>query len=139
MSASLDERTDRHDWMLEGHRLTQLLVDLHGFRFQSWALSESLEIQVAVPFRYAQADGTDREVDPREAEQLAPLLGLLGRLVHGVAVGREGELEVRFGDGSVLTCAPHTNRAAWEVQGAGALEGLAYRSPPGGGVPWLDG
>ena len=139
MTASLDHRTDRHAWTLDGHRLTQLLVDMHGFRFQSWALSESLEVQVAVPFAYAQMDGTEREVDPREAEQLAPLLGLLGRLVLGVILTRDGALEVRFGDGSVLACAPHANRAAWEIQGAGALEGLAYRSPPGGGVPWLEG
>jgi hypothetical protein len=45
-------------------------------------------------------------------------------------------LRLEFGDGSSLDSAPHPRLEAWEVQGGGALEGMAYRSRPGGGVPW---
>ena len=136
MSASVEERGDAHEWTFEGHRLTELAVDRDGLRLQSWSLTESLHLRVLAPFSYAQADGSDRAIDPREPEQLSPLLSLLGRLVLGARVAADGALEVRFGDGSVLACAPHASRDAWDLQGAGALEGLAYRAPAGGGVPW---
>lgn len=136
MSAILDETPGRHAWTLGDHRVTQLLVDLHGFRLQSWALTESLEIRVAAPFRYLQADGSDRTIDPREPEQLAPVLSLLGRLVLGLAVDRDGRLELGFGDGSTLRAERRARGESWEVQGAGALEGLVYRASPGGDAPW---
>ena len=136
MSASVEERGDAHEWTLEGHRLSELAVDREGLRLQSWSMTESLYLRVLVPFRYAQVDGSDRSIDPREPEQLSPLLSLLGRLVLGARLGADGTLVVRFGDGSTLTCAPHAARDAWELQGAGALEGLAYRAAAGGGAPW---
>lgn len=136
MSASVEERGDAHEWTLEGHRLSELAVDREGLRLQSWSMSESVHLRVLVPFRYAQADGSDRAIDPHEPEQLSPLLSLLGRLVTGATVHADGTLRVRFGDGSTLTCAPDARRDAWELQGAGALEGLGYRAPAGGGVPW---
>jgi hypothetical protein len=136
VSATVEERGDAHEWTLEGHRLSELAIDREGLRLQSWSMTESIHLRVLVPFRYAQADGSDRLVDPREPEQLSPLLSLLGRLVLGVRVAGDGTLVVRFGDGSVLTCAAHATRDAWELQGAGALEGLAYRAHAGGGAPW---
>jgi hypothetical protein len=136
VSASVEERGNAHEWTLEGHRLSELAVDREGLRLQSWSMSESVHLRVLAPFRYAQADGSDREIDPCEPEQLSPLLSLLGRLVPGATVHADGTLVLRFGDGSVLACAPHDRRAAWELQGAGALEGLAYRVPAGGGAPW---
>ena len=136
MSAYVEERDDAHEWTLEGHRLAEFAVDREGFRLQSWSMTESIFLRVLAPFRYVQADGSDREVDPHEPEQLSPLLSLLGRLVLSVTVQADGRLVVRFGDGSVLSCLPRGARDAWELQGAGALEGLAYRAPAGGGRPW---
>ena len=136
MSAYVEERDDAHEWTLEGHRVAELAVDREGFRLQSWSMTESIFLRVLAPFRYAQADGSDREVDPHEPEQLSPLLPLLGRLVPSVTVRADGRLVVRFGDGSELSCMPRGARDAWELQGAGALEGLAYRAPAAGGTPW---
>ena len=136
MSAFVEERDDAHEWSLEGHRLSELAVDREGLRLQSWSMSESLFLRVLAPFRYSQADGTERTIDPHEPEQLSPLLSLLGRLVPGVTVRADGELVIRFGDGSVLSCSPQGPRDAWELQGAGALEGLAYRAPADGATPW---
>ena len=47
-----------------------------------------------------------------------------------------GGAEVAFSDGTVLTVAPHPREEAWQLQGAGGLEGLVYRCPAGGGRPW---
>lgn len=136
MTASVEQRGDAHEWSLDGHRVAELAVDRDGLRLRSWSLTESVEVRVLAPFQYAQVDGSDRRVDPLEPEQLSILLSLLGRLVLGATVRAEGSLALRFGDGSVLTCPPHGSRAAWELLGAGALEGLAYRAPAGGGKPW---
>ena len=80
MSTFVDQRDDAHEWTLEGHRLSELAVDRDGLRLQSWSMSESLFVRVLAPFRYAQADGSERTIDPHEPEQLSPLLSLLGRL-----------------------------------------------------------
>ena len=136
MTADVALSPDEHRWTLTGHRLTQLAVDLTSFRFQTWTLAASAEIRVATPFVFHEPDGVRRRLDPEEPEQLAPLLSLLGRTIELLVVTRRGELRVAFGDGSVLESEPHPRANAWEIQGGGALEGMAYRCPPGGGAPW---
>jgi hypothetical protein len=136
VSAFVEERDDAHEWTLEGHRLAELAVDREGLRLQSWSMSESIHLRLLAAFRYLQADGSDRTIDPHEPEQLSPLLSLLGRLVLGVTVHADGRIAVRFGDGSELSCTPQGARDTWDLQGAGALEGLGYRAPAGGGTPW---
>src|SRR5688500_15008080 len=135
MSAEVSLTSEEHRWTLSGHRVTQLAVDLSSFRLQTWTLEASAEIRLAVPFAFHEPDGVQRRLDPDEPEQLAPLLSLLGRSVERLVVSRRGELQVAFGDGSSLDVAPHPREEAWEVQGGGALEGMAYRCRPGGGVP----
>jgi hypothetical protein len=140
MSATLDELPDRHILTLHEHRVTQLLVELSAVRLQTWTLGASTELRVAVPFALRQADGEDRRVDPAASEQLAPLLTLVGRQLEALEVGRDGALMVAFSDATVLRVTPHARREAWQLQGAGALEGLVYLCPAGGGVPWaVDG
>lgn len=136
MTAWVEEQGDAHEWTLEDHRLAEIAVDREGLRLRSWSMTESVDVRVLAPFRYAQADGSDREIDPREPEQLSPLLSLLGRLVLGATVGADGTLVLRFGDGSALTSTPSRARDAWELLGAGALEGVSYRARAGGGAPW---
>lgn len=136
MSAEVALTPDEHRWVLSGHRVTQLAVDLASFRFQTWTLEASAEIRLAVPFIFHEPDGVQRRLDPDEPEQLAPLLSLIGRSIELLVVTRRGVLTLAFGDGSSLEAAPHARVDAWEVQGGGALEGMAYRCGPGGGIPW---
>ena len=136
MSAEVTLSPDEHRWVLSGHRVTQLAVDLTSFRFLTWTLEASAEIRLAVPFTFREPDGVMRRLDPDEPEQLAPLLSLLGRSIELLVVTRSGGLELAFGDGSSLECAAHARSEAWEVQGGGALEGMSYRGVPGGGAPW---
>lgn len=136
MSATLDERPGGHVLLFDDHRVTQLLVELRAVRLQTYSLHDALELRVGVPFTLRQADGDTRRVDPAEPEQLAPLLTLVGRRVEALEADARGGAEVAFSDGTVLTVAPHPREEAWQLQGAGGLEGLVYRSPPGGGRPW---
>ena len=136
MSATLDERPGGHVLLLDDHRVTQLLVELRAVRLLTYSLHDALELRVGVPFTLRQADGDARRVDPAEPEQLAPLLTLVGRRVEALDADEGGGAEVAFSDGTVLTVAPHPREEAWQLQGAGGLEGLVYRSPPGGGRPW---
>ena len=139
MSASIDERPDRHVLTLVDHQVTQLVVELGAVRLLTWTLRDALELRIAVPFAVRQADGVERRVDPREPEQLAPLLTLVGRRSEAFEAGREGALRVAFSDGTLLAVHPDARHEAWRLQGAGGLEGLDYRCPAGGGVPWRVG
>ena len=139
MSATIEERPDRHVLTLLDHQVTQLVVELGAVRLLTWTLRDATELRVGVPFALRQADGVERRVDPREPEQLAPLLTLVGRRAETLDAARDGALSVAFSDGTLLDVQPDGRHEAWRLQGAGGLEGLDYRCPPGGGVPWLSG
>lgn len=64
------------------------------------------------------------------------MLTLIGRDLMRLVIHKAGSIEVSLSDGSVLTAAPHARDEAFEINGAGALEGMHYRSRPGGGIPW---
>src|SRR5687767_15945333 len=99
MSAEVSLSPDEHRWVLSGHRVTQLAVDLTSFRFQTWTLEASAEIRLSVAFTFHEPDGVQRRLDPDEPEQLAPLLSLLGRSIELIVVTRRGGLMLAFGDG----------------------------------------
>lgn len=136
MTAELDRTPERHRWTLGGQRVTQLSVDLTSVRLHAWSLQASLDVRLSAPFELRQADGESRLADPRAPEQLAPLLTLVGRALETITVEAEGRLTVALSDGTVLTAEAHPRVEAFDVRGGGALEGLEYRVPPGGGVPW---
>ena len=136
MTASLDEQPDRHVWTLHDHRVTQLVVELGAVRLATWTLHASLDVRLGRPFTIRQADGIDRLADPDEPEQLAPLLTLVGRWVETLTATVASELSLTFSDGTIVTARPDPRHEAWQVQGAGGLEGLAYVARPGGGPPW---
>ena len=136
MSATFEEQDGHHRWTLHDHRVTQLVVELGAVRLVTWTLNASLDIRLGTAFTLLQADGVDRDTDPDEPEQLAPLLTLVGRWAETLTVSEDAELVVAFSDGTVLTARADPRYEAWQVQGGGALEGLAYVSRPGGGTPW---
>lgn len=136
MAAKLDDSYDRHEWTLRDHRITQLCVDPGACRMQSWTLQDSLEIRLGARFRLTLFDGTSREIDPELPEQLAPLLTMVGREIVHMVVTRSGSLSVRLSDGSLIEIDSSSRYEAFQVNGAGALEGITYIAQPGGGSPW---
>lgn len=136
MSASLDTLPGAHRLTLDDHRVTQLLVELRAVRLLTYSLHDAVELRMTVPFTVMQADGEERRADPCEPEQLAPLLTLVGRRVEQIEIAEGGGVAVAFSDGTVVRVRPHAREEAWQLQGAGGLEGLLYVCPAGGGPPW---
>jgi len=136
MNAELRESFDQHEWQLRDVRVTQLILDPGSVRIVAWQLNGSADIRLGAPFVYAEADGREREIDPEQTGQVAPLLSLVHRSIDLITVHRSGTLLLRFGDGSSIRIDPHPQFEAWEARGKGAFEELAYLCNPGGGSPW---
>lgn len=135
MQASLIQSSDEHHWVLLDHRVTQLVVETTTVRLQSWSLDGSLEIRLGAPFTLRVGEGSVRTLDPSDAPALAPLLSLLGRPLRAVTVARGGDLTLDFGAATTIVAPAHPRLDSWEVQGAGALEGVAYSCGPGNAGP----
>ncbi|HVE78697.1 MAG TPA: DUF6188 family protein [Gemmatimonadaceae bacterium] len=136
MQATLIESADEHHLVLLDHRVTQLVFEPGTLRLQTWSLDGSAEVRLAAPFRLRlAAGGAERTLDPAAAETLAPVLALLRRGVESLTLTRSGTLTLAFRDGAAVVADASGRGAAWEVDGGGILEGLAYRGVAGV-VPW---
>ena len=131
MNAQLIESEDEHHWVLLDHRVTQLVIDRASIRIQTWSLEGSADIKLAAPFVLQLASGSTRHIDPTDTERLAPCLAMVGLGVRSVTVTRTGTLTLALTDGSTIAISPDPRRSAWDVQGGGILEGMAYAGEPG--------
>jgi hypothetical protein len=131
VKAQLIESEDEHHWVLLDHRVIQLVIDRGSIRIQTWSLDGSADIRLAAPFVAHLGTGATRHIDPADTERLAPCLTLVGLGVRSVTVARGGTLTLAFTDGSTLTAPPDPRHSAWDVQGGGVLEGMAYAAQPG--------
>ena len=135
MKAQLIESEEEHHWVLLEHIVTELAVDQHALRIRTWSLDGSVEVRLASTFALRQPNGA-RRMDPAEPETLGPVLALVGAAIRSLTIRRDGTLELELGDGRVVAAGPDARIEAWQAQGGGVLEGMAYRCPPRGGVPW---
>jgi len=131
VNAQLIESEDEHHWVLLDHRVTQLVIDRASIRIQTWSMEGSADVRLAAPFVVSLASGAERRIDPADTERLAPCLALVGLGVRSVTVTRTGTLTLAFSDGSSIAASPDPRRQAWDVQGGGILEGMAYAGQPG--------
>ena len=131
MNAQLIESQDEHHWVLLDHRVTQLVIDRESIRIQTWSLDGSADIRLASTFAFQLANGATKQIDPFETERLSPCLALVGLGVRSVTVTRTGTITLAFGDGSSISASPDPRRQAWDIQGGGVLEGMAYAGQPG--------
>lgn len=131
MKAQLIESQDEHHWVLLDHRVTQLVIDRSSIRIQTWSLDGSADIRLSAAFAMQLASGATRHIDPADTERLAPCLALVGLGVRSVTVTRTGTLTLAFTDSSSISASPDPRRSAWDVQGGGVLEGMAYAGQPG--------
>lgn len=136
MKAQLIESPEEHHWVLLEHRITEIAVDQQALRLRTWSLDGSAEARFAAPCVLRFASGAERPLDPAVPETLAPVLGLVGAAVRSLTMTRDGGLQIQLGDGAVLEARPDPRAESWTVQGGGVLEGMMYRCPPRGGVPW---
>jgi hypothetical protein len=131
VKAQLIESEDEHHWVLLDHRVTQLVIDRSSIRLQTWSLDGSADIRLAAAFSFQLVNGSTRHIDPVDTERLSPCLAWVGLGVRSVTVTRTGTLSLAFCDGSTITAPPDPRRSAWDVQGGGILEGMAYAGEPG--------
>jgi hypothetical protein len=75
-----------------------------------------------------------REGEPHGQLALTTLLGLLHQTVEA-AVASDGELTLRFTDGTVLTVPPHGQYEAWQLRDEAGL--LVVCMPGGRLAIWL--
>lgn len=136
MPATLLESPDEHHWMLLDHRVTQLVFDARAVRLQTWSLDSAVDVRVAGPFTFVSPRGGGRRLDPGQTEGLAPVLSLLRRPVQSLTITREGDLVVELSDGASLRVTPSARVEAWDVTGAGSMEGMVYRCRTDGRAPW---
>jgi len=134
--ARLIEAPDRHQWELRMVTVTQVIADPGSVRLVAWAADGSLDVRLASPFRLTELDGRRQLIDPEASEQLAPLLSLVSRSLESMLIGRSGTLELRFGDGTVVSAEADAQFESWEAKGSGDLEEIGYLCPPGGLCPW---
>ena len=127
MQASLIQSPDEHHLVLLDHRVAQLNFDVQSVRLQTWSLDSSTELRLTAPFTLRQPAGAVRSFDPLETATLGPVLALLRRRMASLTFSADGELTAEFDGGLSLHARPSARGEAWEVQGGGTLEGLAYR------------
>ncbi|WP_158609521.1 DUF6188 family protein [Cellulomonas triticagri] len=89
------------------------------------------ELRLECAFGVVERDGVT-QVDPgAPVGGSAAVLGILGRVVVGVAVTEAGAVRVEIADGTVLECAADPDVEAWTLSGP---SGLLVVSVPGGTV-----
>ncbi|HEY9720641.1 MAG TPA: DUF6188 family protein [Oscillatoriaceae cyanobacterium] len=87
-----------------------------------------LEVLLTAPFRLVHGDQTTT-IDPADLAQVAQALHVLRKEGASLVAHRDGRLELRFGDGAVLSAEPHPIEEAWEVEGANGFHVVCL---PGG-------
>src|SRR4029079_12712117 len=105
------------------------------FAFEIWQGGDrDVTVRLLRPFSFGIGAAT-RRFDPRSVRKsdLAPLLDLGSLQAIEVFVGRDGELQIMFSDGSRLNASPVaefcTWRLEWPMEGNVVAEAL-----PGGGL-----
>lgn len=126
---------DVQEWRFTDWRITQITIDAASIRLLAWRLEGAAEIRISAPFRFRDRDRESR-VDPGNAPELALMLPVVDRAIEMIRVEGTGALQLRIGGRMILNVEPDRDFEAWEIGGAGMLEGLAYLCPPGGGLPW---
>lgn len=126
---------DVQEWRFTDWRITQLTIDSASVRLLAWRLEGAAEIRIGVPFRFRDGDW-EKRVDPENTLELATILPVVDRPLEVIRVQRTGQLHLRLGGRMILQVEPDPDLEAWEIGGAGVLEGLSYLSGPGGGSPW---
>ena len=79
--------------------------------------SSRWELRIEQPFAMRAADGTEQVVVPAEGAHLDVVLQLLRSTVEYATAFKDGHLEVRVRDGTVLQVPPDEGFEAWTVSG----------------------
>jgi hypothetical protein len=129
------EDVDRYLVDVAGFSVMQCRVD-YAFTLQLMSGEKEVAIRIGRPFRY-QTQSLAVNVDPEaRPEELGPVLHLCReRTVRELTVRKDGALEMRFDDESLLSVPADNDYEAWTLSGPGQL---LIVSGPGGDVSIFD-
>jgi hypothetical protein len=122
------ESADRYDLDLNGHKVTQCLVDF-AITLELERRGQRITVRVEGPFTLSAAGETHElsaEARPRE---LGPALELSRRSIRAAVVHKTGDLELTFDDDSVLRVPSDPQYEAWTLT---VTDGPIIVSGPGG-------
>jgi hypothetical protein len=125
----------RRTWLLAGQPITSIVLGYHvALRF-SWGPLDAPtygEITIEAPFKVG---GTT--IDPQNRETLQPVLELLHEPVDSVSADEAGSLEVRLGNGRILTVQKTDDPyEKWNTNGTGELHDFNMLCSAHDGPPW---
>ena len=135
MGEAVDSHPEWREWDLEGLEVTQLRFDFQ-FHVHLESSERGLLITFGSPIVLRSNAGEPLLMDPEQTHTLSPLFSLLFRPAVSFRASSEGQCQLRFQDGSELSCAPNERYEAWESHGTGELASASLLCGPGGGPPW---
>jgi hypothetical protein len=120
------DRGDCWELPVGGVRVAECCVDFAV----SIRLSNEVSVRIEQPFVYTTAEGVDHLIVPEgDPVRLAPVLTVARLAVGQGAAFKDGHLELRFDDGSLLSVPATEDLEPWEIVGP---DGLRVVSVPGG-------
>lgn len=138
-TSRLTKHRDRREWALDGHEVTQLLVD-NRFGLVVWWKHRELDnvarFVIEGPFTILKGDQV-HDCDPDNTASLAPALLLFRKGVDSVAAHRDGLLRIRFVDQTELRVPKRQDgRETWESFGSGELHDIGMLCSSHDVAPW---
>ena len=131
----MDNHPQWREWNLEGLEVTQLCFD-YQFRVQMGLPERSLLITFSSPVILRSNNDEPLLLDPEQTRTLSSLLSLLFQPTVTFRASSEGHCQLRFQNGSELSCAPDERYEAWASLDTGELTSASLLCEPGGGSPW---
>jgi len=129
-----------HEWEMTGLQVNYIRlsyqIDIHMALMEADASERDLLLVIESPFTLRPASGEPLCLDPGQPQTLFPLLPFLFRPVASFRASSAGECQLRFEDGTELSCLPDERYEAWNSRGSGELASASLLCGPGGGRPW---
>lgn len=132
------EYPDRRVWRLDGHEVTQLIVN-YAFTIVIWWRDQKSDNSVTIvleqPFSVKRDDHT-QDFDPEQTGTLCNALDILYQPVESLTAFRNGRLVLRFTDTSELISEKDDSYESWHIFGTGEYAQIGMLCSPHGGPPW---
>ncbi|MGH9166604.1 MAG: DUF6188 family protein [Acidimicrobiia bacterium] len=91
---------------------------------------QAWEVRIEQPFVLIEPNGTEYSVVPGgNPAMLVPIVRMVGQAAEEATAFKDGRLELRFADGTLIRVPPDEGFEAWELNGPG---GIRLVSLPGG-------
>ncbi len=126
----LVEKTDFWIVPIEGREVTRCYID-YSFGIELWLPGDPVVIRINETFYFIAKDVKYMFVPFQEPEAVGPILSILHKTIEYAKAYKDGRLELKFSDESLLSVPVNVKYEAWEIN---ATNGLRLICLPGGGL-----